>query len=59
MRKLISVVAPMYNEEKLVHEYCKETLAVLGKIEEISGRSGNIIVFTFSNTKRKNTIISR
>lgn len=34
MRKLISVVAPMYNEEKLVHEYCKETLAVLGKIEE-------------------------
>ncbi len=34
MKKLISVVAPMYNEEKLVHEYCEETLAVLEKIKE-------------------------
>lgn len=26
MRKLISIVAPMYNEEKLAHKYCEETL---------------------------------
>lgn len=26
MKKLISVVAPMYNEESLVHAYCEETL---------------------------------
>ena len=28
MKKLISIVAPMYNEENLVHEYCRETLAM-------------------------------
>lgn len=28
MKKLISIVAPMYNEETLAHEYCKETLAM-------------------------------
>lgn len=26
MKKLISIVAPMYNEETLVHAYCEETL---------------------------------
>lgn len=26
MKKLISIVAPMYNEEALAHEYCEETL---------------------------------
>ena len=34
MKKLVSVVAPMYNEEKLVHEYCEETLAALGRVKE-------------------------
>ncbi len=28
VKKLISIVAPMYNEEALAHEYCKETLAM-------------------------------
>lgn len=34
MKKLISVVAPMYNEENLVELYIKETVAVLNKISE-------------------------
>ncbi len=29
MKKLISIVAPMYNEEALCSEYCRETLAVI------------------------------
>lgn len=28
MKKLISIVAPMYNEENLAHEYCEETLTM-------------------------------
>ena len=34
MKKLISIVAPMYNEEKLVHEYCEETLKMTEKLAE-------------------------
>lgn len=32
--KLISVIAPMYNENALVKEYCQETLAVLATLED-------------------------
>lgn len=35
MKKLISVVAPMYNEEKLVDLYVQETISVLHRIEDI------------------------
>ncbi|WP_196603714.1 glycosyltransferase family 2 protein [Pectinatus haikarae] len=35
MKKVISVVAPMYNEEKLVQEYCKTTLNTLAAISNI------------------------
>lgn len=34
MKKLISIVAPMYNEETLAHEYCKETLAMVETLKE-------------------------
>jgi len=34
MKKLISIVAPMYNEEMLAHEYCKETLAMAEGLKE-------------------------
>lgn len=34
MKKLISIVAPMYNEETLAHEYCKETLAMTEKLKD-------------------------
>ncbi len=34
MKKLISIVAPMYNEEKLAHTYCEETIKVLETIKE-------------------------
>lgn len=34
MKKLISIVAPMYNEETLAHEYCKETLAMAEKLKD-------------------------
>lgn len=33
MKKLISIVAPMYNEETLCHQYCKETLAMARTLE--------------------------
>lgn len=33
MAKLISVIAPMFNEEELVREYCEATLHVLRSIE--------------------------
>lgn len=32
--KLISVIAPMYNESALVREYCRETLAVLSGLAD-------------------------
>ena len=32
MKKLISVIAPMYNEELLIDEYCKITLSTLEKL---------------------------
>lgn len=32
MKKLISIVAPMYNEENLVHEYCEETLKMTERL---------------------------
>lgn len=34
MKKVISVIAPMYNESSLVHEYCAEMLKIARKIEE-------------------------
>lgn len=34
MKKLISIVAPMYNEEKLVHEYCEETIASMDRLKD-------------------------
>ncbi len=34
MRKLVSIVAPMYNEEKLVDQYCEETLGVMESIKD-------------------------
>lgn len=34
MKKLISIIAPMYNEETLAHEYCKETLAMTETLKE-------------------------
>lgn len=34
MKKIISIVAPMYNEEALVHEYCEETINVLSVLNE-------------------------
>lgn len=34
MKKLISIVAPMYNEETLAHEYCKETLAMTEMLKD-------------------------
>ena len=34
MKKLISIVAPMYNEETLVQEYCKETLKMAEGLQE-------------------------
>ena len=34
MKKLVSIVAPMYNEEKLVHVYCEETLKVLSQLSD-------------------------
>lgn len=34
MKKLISVVAPMYNEEKLCHQYCTEMLKMIGSLSE-------------------------
>lgn len=34
MKKLISIVAPMFNEEGLVHEYCSETLAMADGLTE-------------------------
>ena len=34
MKKLVSVVAPMYNEEKLVHAYCEETLKALSQLSD-------------------------
>ncbi len=34
MKKLISIVAPMYNEEKLAHEYCKEMLAMMQDLRD-------------------------
>lgn len=33
MKKMISIVAPMYNEENLAHEYCEETLAMAGELQ--------------------------
>lgn len=34
MKELISIIAPMYDEENLVHAYCKEVLRVAQGIEE-------------------------
>lgn len=34
MKKLISIIAPMYNEETLAHEYCKETLAMTETLKD-------------------------
>lgn len=34
MKKLISIVAPMYNEESLASEYCRETLEMIHTLEE-------------------------
>lgn len=34
MKKLISIVAPMYNEETLAHTYCEETIKALSAIED-------------------------
>ena len=33
MKKIISIVAPMYNEESLVHQYCKETKEIIATLE--------------------------
>lgn len=35
MKKLISIVAPMYNEEMLAHEYCKETLKIMRELHDM------------------------
>lgn len=35
MRKLISIVAPMYNEENLAHKYCEETLAMCDSLKHL------------------------
>lgn len=35
MKKILSIVAPMYNEEPLVEEYCNETLSALQPIQSI------------------------
>lgn len=35
MKKLISVIAPMYNEENVVDLYVKETIAVLTKLSDV------------------------
>lgn len=34
MKRLISIIAPMYNEETLAHEYCKETLAMTETLKD-------------------------
>lgn len=34
MKKLISVIAPMYNEEQLVETYCTETMNTLNEIKD-------------------------
>ncbi|MBR1906436.1 MAG: glycosyltransferase family 2 protein [Clostridiales bacterium] len=34
MKKLVSVIAPMYNEEKMVHVYCEETIKVLSQLSD-------------------------
>lgn len=34
MKKLVSIVAPMYNEESLVQVYCNETLRVIRQLQE-------------------------
>lgn len=34
MKKLISIIAPMYNEETLAHEYCRETLAMADSLKD-------------------------
>lgn len=34
MKKLISIIAPMYNEEALVKEYCETTLRELSKLSD-------------------------
>lgn len=34
MNKKISIVAPMYNEEALVHEYCEETIKVVDRLKD-------------------------
>ncbi len=34
MKKLISIVAPMYNEENLVREYCRETLKITEELRD-------------------------
>lgn len=34
MKKLISIVAPMYNEETLVREYCREVLAMSESLKD-------------------------
>lgn len=33
MKKIVSIIAPMYNEEGLVHQYCEETIAVMKGIK--------------------------
>lgn len=34
MKKIISIVAPLYNEELLVSKYCEETLKVIEKLKD-------------------------
>jgi dolichol-phosphate mannosyltransferase len=34
MKKLISVIAPMYNEEQVINEYCKVTLEALQNLKD-------------------------
>lgn len=34
MKKLISIIAPMYNEESLAREYCKETLVMTEALKD-------------------------
>ncbi len=34
MKKMVSIVAPMYNEEALCEEYCKETLAMTKELKD-------------------------
>lgn len=33
MKKIISVIAPMYNENSLVHEYCKEVISIINLLD--------------------------